>query len=117
MARATTDGLPEIPVDLLWPFGTSSLAAAAWHLDDPTHAAELAHQLSRISGELTSSGAGFHGAVDHYLGLLAALQLDYDRAEELFDAAERLEAGMDHAPRVCRTLMARADTIIASSAR
>ncbi len=34
-----------------------------------------------------------------------------DDAEACFAAAERLESGMDHAPRVCRTLMAWADTI------
>ncbi|HTN78434.1 MAG TPA: AAA family ATPase [Acidimicrobiales bacterium] len=108
---ATAGGLPEIPPDMLWPFGTTSLAAASWHLGDPMYAAELTAQLRRIAGELTSSGAGFHGAVDHYLGLLAALQGDYDRAEVCFAAAERLEAGMDHVPRVCRTQMAWADTI------
>ncbi|HMK11704.1 MAG TPA: hypothetical protein VK461_08995, partial [Acidimicrobiales bacterium] len=108
----TAVGLPEIPPDMLWPFGTTSLAAASWHLGDPTYAAELTAQLSRLSGELTSSGAGFHGAVDHYLGLLAALVGDYDRAEACFAAAERLETAMDHIPRVCRTLMARAETIM-----
>ena len=89
----------------------SSLAAASWFLDDPTYAAELGGQLERLSGELTCSGAGFHGAVDHYRGLLSTLRGDYDRAEECFAAAERLESGMDHAPRVCRTLMAWAEAI------
>ena len=55
---------------------------------------------------------GFHGAVDHYLGLLAALRRDFDRAEALFEAAANASrSGMDHAPRVCRTWMAWADTI------
>ncbi len=107
----TATGLPVLPTDLLWGFGTSSLAAAAWFLDDPTHAAALSSQLERLSGELTCSGAGFHGAIDHYIGLLAMLQGDFDRAEECFAAAERLESGMDHAPRVCRTLMAWAEAI------
>ena len=107
----TANGLPVMPMDFLWPFGMTSLAAAAWFLDDATHAAELSAQLERLSGELTCSGAGFHGAIDHYIGLLAMLQGDYDRAERCFAAAERLERGMDHAPRVCRTLMAWAEAI------
>ena len=31
-------------------FGTTSLAAASWFLDDPTYAAELAEQLERLAG-------------------------------------------------------------------
>ncbi len=107
----TADGLPQLPTDLLWSYGTSSLAGAAWYLDDPSHAAELAALLQPLSGELTCSGAGFHGAIDHYLGLMATMQKDFDRAEACFAAAERLESGMDHAPRVCRTWMAWAETI------
>jgi tetratricopeptide (TPR) repeat protein len=107
----TANGLPEIPTDLLWGFGMSSLAAASWFLDDSTHAAELAEQLERMAGQLTCSGAGFHGAVDHYRGLLSTLRGDYDHAEECFAAAERLESGMDHVPRVCRTLMAWSEAI------
>ena len=64
-----------------------------------------------MSGLLACSGAGFHGAVDHYLALLSALQHDYERAESLFEAAEQLESSMDHAPRLCKTWMAWADTI------
>ena len=89
----------------------SSFAAASWFLDDPTYAAELGGQLERMAGELTCSGAGFHGAVDYYRGLLSTLRGEYDRAEECFAAAERLESGMDHAPRVCRTLIAWAEAI------
>ena len=70
----TGQGLPPTPTDLLWSLGMSSLAASAWFLDDPTYAAPLAAELGRLSGELICSGAGFHGAVDHYLGLLAALE-------------------------------------------
>ena len=107
----TGQGLPSIPTDLLWSLGMSSLAASAWFLDDSTYAAPLAAELGRLSGELVCSGAGFHGAVDHYMGLLAALERDFDHAEALFAAAERLEMRMDHAPRVCRTWMAWAEAI------
>ena len=107
----TAGGFPAFSEDLVWSFGMTSLAASAWFLDDATHAEPLVTNLTRMSGQLTCSGAGFHGAVDHYLGLLAALQRDYERAEALFEAAEQLESSMDHAPRVCSTWMAWADTI------
>jgi hypothetical protein len=89
----------------------TSLAASAWFLDDATYAEPLFTGLMRMSGQLACSGAGFHGAVDHYLALLAALQRDHERAESLFEAAEQLESSMDHAPRLCKTWMAWADTI------
>ena len=90
----------------------TSLAASAWFLDDATYAEPLFANLTRMSGQLTLSGAGFHGAVDHYLALLAALQRGLiARAESLFEAAEQLESAMDHAPRLCKTWMAWADTI------
>ena len=109
--EVTADGLPAFSEDLLWSFGMTSLAASAWFLDDATYAEPLFANLTRMSGQLTLSGAGFHGAVDHYLALLAALQRDYARAESLFEAAEQLESAMDHAPRLCKTWMAWADTI------
>jgi hypothetical protein len=109
--EVTALGFPSFPEDLLWSFGMTSLAASAWFLDNDTFAEELSAQLSQMSGQLACSGAGFHGAIDHYLGLLATLTRDFDRAESLFAEAQRLESEMDHAPRLCRTWIAWADTI------
>ena len=107
----TDGGLPDLPKDFLWVLGTTSLAAAAWFLDDPTYAAPLQFTLAPLKGRIVFVGAGFHGAVDHYLGLLAALSEDWDRAEAHFADAARIEGGMDHAPRLCRTWMACAEAI------
>ena len=93
----TDGGLPDLPKDFLWVLGTTSVAATAWFLDDSTYAAPLQFTLAPLKGRIVFVGAGFHGAVDHYLGLLAALSEDWDRAEAHF-----ADSGTDrrrHGPR------------------
>jgi hypothetical protein len=109
--QATAGGVPSLSPDVLWTFAMSSLAAAAWLLDDATYAGELSTQLAPLAGEVVCSGVAIHNAIDHYLGLMATLLRDFNHAEACFAAAERIEIRMDHAPRVCRTWMAWAEAI------
>ncbi len=81
------------------------LAEVADALVDRRHAARLYDRLHPLAGQMVAAGAVAHcpGAVDRYLGLLAATLGRLDAADVHFAEALRLEAGMRSPPLLART--------------
>ncbi|MGH9277801.1 MAG: BTAD domain-containing putative transcriptional regulator [Acidimicrobiales bacterium] len=103
-----TEGFSSVPRDLTWMGSMSSLAEVCFRLEDAARAAVLHSRLRPHSGHLALVAFGIcAGAVDRYLGMLAATQGDFAAAEGHFEASMLLEAS---SPPLCartRTAYAR----------
>jgi hypothetical protein len=90
LEQLAAPGLRKLRRDMLFLPGLIRLALVSAALDDPSHAEEIYDQLRPFVGRVVVVGAPAHacwGAVDHYLGVLAALGGRPEWAAEHFEAA------------------------------
>ena len=89
----------------LLPAGLAYLAEVAVALADRDRAAQVYDRLGPFTGQMVAAGAVAHcpGAVDRYLGQLAATMGRFDAAEPHYQQALRMEEGMRSPPLCART--------------
>ncbi len=75
----------ELPLDQLWLTGMVDFAEATIECNDRRHATRLLEQLEPWSGQLPATGGSALGPVSHYLGGLATVLGEFDRAECYFE--------------------------------
>jgi DNA-binding SARP family transcriptional activator len=101
---ALIEGLPNLP---RWPRPVvlAYLAELASALGDVGRAAEVYTRLRPYAGQVVATGSAVHcpGAVDRFLGQLAATMGRFGDAEEHYEAALNLDAGLRSPPLVART--------------
>ncbi|MFN2608522.1 MAG: BTAD domain-containing putative transcriptional regulator [Acidimicrobiales bacterium] len=106
--RLSADRFAAIPRDFTWTASLSTLAELCHALDDGERAGRLFDLLLPHRGHLVVMGWGdaCAGAVDRYLGTLAATAGRDGEAEPFFDAALALETATGSAPAGARTRLA-----------
>jgi tetratricopeptide (TPR) repeat protein len=95
--RLAADDFGGLPRDVTWVGGLAFCALTCRLLEDQQHAATLYELLVPHAGfnvRVSRIGIGSMGAVDHYLGLLAATMGRLDDAIRHFEAAMQLNARM-----------------------
>jgi tetratricopeptide (TPR) repeat protein len=99
------DGFVALPRDQFLLISLALLAETAAVLADTERAAALTELLRPHAGRLVtvSTGIGCFGAVDRFLGMLAAVGGDWTEAEPRFEAALALEDGIGSRPMAART--------------
>jgi len=80
----------ELPLDQLWLTGMVDFAEATIECKDSRHAARLFEQLEPWSGQLPATGGSALSPVSHYLGGLAMVLRDFDRAERYFELSAEM---------------------------
>ncbi|MGH8973221.1 MAG: ATP-binding protein [Acidimicrobiia bacterium] len=80
----------DLPYDLTWGTSLSALSQVCGRLEDREAAAVLFEKLRPSSGVVSHSVVFTLGAIDRYLGLLAATLGRFDEAEAYFRSAARL---------------------------
>jgi class 3 adenylate cyclase len=80
----------ELPLDQLWLTGMVDFAEAAIECNHRRHAARLLEQLEPWSGQLPATGGSALSPVSHYLGGLATVLGDFDRAESYFEQSAEM---------------------------
>lgn len=96
--------------DSLWLSSLALLAIAAARLDRPDHAATLHRLLLPYAGDIVVQGVVvWWGAIDHYLGLAAAVLHRWDEAESRLRAGLRTHEAWAAEPFVRASLRALAD--------
>ncbi|MGH9034698.1 MAG: ATP-binding protein [Acidimicrobiia bacterium] len=80
-------GFSGIPYDPVWSSAMTMLAEVCALLDDAESAVVLTDKLRPYAGVLAHNGCTTFGAVDRYLGMLAATQGRFSEAESHFSAA------------------------------
>lgn len=108
------DGTAAIPEDVTWVSALVMLAEVAGHCRAPGAATVLYGQLEPFAGStaVVAATVACIGAVDRYLGILAAVIGDQPRAAEHFRAAVALEEALASAPLLARTRYWWARTLI-----
>jgi tetratricopeptide (TPR) repeat protein len=92
--RLAADGFASVPRDFLWTYAMTLLSRSSAALGDVQHAATLYGLLAPYEGRISVAQHGIlcDGAVDRYLGLLAATLGRFDEASRHFaDALARNE--------------------------
>ncbi len=84
----------ELPLDQLWLTGMVDFAEATIECNDTRHAARLLEQLEPWSGQLAATGGSALSPVSHYLGGLATVLGDFDRAESYFEQSADMSRRM-----------------------
>jgi len=98
------DGFAAVPFDDEWLYSMSVLAEACVLLSEADTAAALyALLLPYAARNAASPPEGLAGSVARYLGLLASVEADWDRATGHFDHAHALNARMGARPWSART--------------
>jgi tetratricopeptide (TPR) repeat protein len=95
--RLAADDFGRLPRDVIWVGGLAFCALTCSLLEDQERAATLYELLLPHAGfnvRVSRIGIGSMGAVEHYLGLLAATMGHLDGAVRHFEAAMRLNARM-----------------------
>ncbi len=75
----------ELPLDQLWLTGMVDFAEATIECNDRRHAVRLLEELEPWSAQLPATGGSALSPVSHYLGGLATVLGDFDRAERYFE--------------------------------
>jgi hypothetical protein len=84
------DDFADVPYDLAWSSAMTLLAEVCAGLGDETAAGVLLDRLGPFSGMMADNGVSSYGAIDRYLGLLAATVGNLDEADDHFTAAAGL---------------------------
>jgi len=89
----------------LWPVTLAYLGEVTALLGDAGRAGPVWEGLAPYAGQAVASGAAAHcpGAVDRFLGQLAATLGDFDEAESRYEAAVALETALRSPPLLART--------------
>ncbi|HUQ38698.1 MAG TPA: AAA family ATPase [Acidimicrobiales bacterium] len=105
LGQLVADDLQVIPRDFTWTVSLAFMAEAAAHLGDPAAAEAIGRHLAPHSGHLVVLGWGVLslGAVDRFLGMVAAAQGDLQEADGRFAAAAALEERLGARPGLTRT--------------
>jgi hypothetical protein len=104
-------GFTSVTHDLTWLHNLAFLAVGCRSVGTVADAAVLESMLSPHAELVAYGGAGCYGSVAHFLGLLATMQVELERADWWFDKAVQINASM-HAPLLqAATLIARADLL------
>ena len=118
-ARGLIEGLEahdftDLPRDAYWILSLAQLAEASWILGESRHAGRLDELLRAYGARHVLGGpqAVYHGAVTHYLGLLATTLGRWDEAGAHFEDALAAHARIEAFPFVARTQYAYADMLI-----
>jgi DNA-binding SARP family transcriptional activator len=111
------DGFAALPFDQEWLFGVSLLAETAVVLQDDAAAAVLDELLAPWDQfNVSDAGEGIRGAVSRYLGLLAAMSRDWERAERQFEHAIAMNTRMGLRPWLAHTQRDLARMLLARAA-
>jgi tetratricopeptide (TPR) repeat protein len=114
MDELAANDFTDLPRDRYWIASLALLAEASWILDETRYAGRL-HTLLRPYGArhvLPGPHAVYHGAVRHYLGLLATILALWDEAIDHFEEALAEHARIEAPPFVAWTQYAYADMLI-----
>jgi DNA-binding CsgD family transcriptional regulator len=113
--RLAADGFLALPRDANWLVALTSLAQVCAFLADEKRAAALYELLLPYRGHMVVAGAAVacHGAVAHYLGLLAATLTRWDAARAHFDDALARHMGMGARPWIVATRYEYASMLLA----
>ncbi len=108
--------LPGMPRDVPWLPCLVILAATCAELGDAGRAPVLYELLRPYAGRVLVPDRGFacRGAIDHYLGQLAALEERFDVAAAHFEAALALNRRLDARPLMARTQCEYARVLVAA---
>jgi tetratricopeptide (TPR) repeat protein len=102
-APAAADGFASIPRDPVWSSAMTMAAEVAAVLEEPASAAVLMEKLEPFAGSFAHNGCTTFGAVDRYLGMLAATLGRGDEAERHFAAAAAVHARLGAPAWLART--------------
>ncbi len=109
--RFADDVFATVTPNLTWVHNLAFLTVLCRRFGTAAEAAELEALLSPHADLIAYGGAGCYGSVAHFLGLLAVMQGDLERADWWFDRAVQVNASM-HAPLLqAATLVARAELL------
>ncbi len=105
----------DIPQDALWLTSMAYLSEVCSFLGDTSRADSLYRLLLPYSGHTATVGAASacFGAVDRYLGLLAAAMSRWDEAEQHFNDAIELNSRMGARPYLAHTQQQYAEMLLA----
>ena len=108
------DDFGAIPRDLIWTATLAALAEVAVAVGDDHHVQVLERLLRPFAGQLVVVASGIYcpGAVDRFLGMLAARVGRHEDAEAHFVAALALEASVGAVPHVARSRYWRARNLL-----
>lgn len=100
-----THDFGEIPRDLIWTATLAALAEVAVAVGDDCHVAVLERLLRPFAGQLVVVASGIYcsGAIDRFLGMLAARLGRHDHTDARFAAALALESRVGAIPHLART--------------
>jgi tetratricopeptide (TPR) repeat protein len=103
--RLAADEFAGVRTDISRIMSLAILSDVCAHLGDAERAIQLYDLFSPHSGQLAVAGIGIAclGAVDRFLGMLAATNGDWEKAEAHYDAALALESRIESAPLLART--------------
>lgn len=118
VAWLARDGFATVRRDLDWLACLTTLAPVCAALDDRVHAAGLYGVLAPYAGRHALSGAAisYRGAVDHHLGVLAAVLGQWRRAAAHFEAVLAQHRGVGARPWLARTQQACAEALLRGGA-
>jgi tetratricopeptide (TPR) repeat protein len=105
--------LADEPKDFLWLPAVVRLAAVCAYLVDADRALQLSKILAPYEHQAAATGGTWFGSVSHYLGLLATVLGEFDRADDLFSHAEDMHEGFGAAPWTARTRVEWAHMLLA----
>ena len=105
------EGFTNVTANLTWLHNLAFLTVLCRRFGTAQEAAQLEALLSPHADLIAYAGAGCYGSVAYFLGQLAAMQHDLERADWWFDRAVQINASM-HAPLLqAATLVARAELL------
>jgi tetratricopeptide (TPR) repeat protein len=104
--------LPDEPKDFLWLPAVVRLAAVCAHLADTDRAHQLSTILAPYEHQAAATGGTWFGSVSHYLGLLATVLGEFERADECFVRAEDMHEGFGAVPWTARTRLEWANMLL-----
>ncbi len=105
------EAFTNVTPNLTWLHNLAFLTVLCRRFGTADEAATLESLLSPHADLMAYAGAGCYGSIAHFLGLLAAMQHDLERADWWYDRAVQINASM-HAPLLqATTLVARAELL------
>jgi tetratricopeptide (TPR) repeat protein len=103
--RLAADGFAALPANYARAYGLTMVAEVCAGVEDAERAAVLYGQLHPYSGLVATAGSLTPGSVDHYLGLLAAVEGRFDQAGRHFEAAHASHDALAAPTFLARTLL------------
>jgi hypothetical protein len=105
------EAFANVTPNLTWLHNLAFLTVLCVRFGTAEEAAQLESLLSPHADLIAYAGAGCYGSIAHFLGQLAAMQRDLERADWWYDRAVQINASM-HAPLLqAVTLVARAELL------